>query len=165
MRTETKFFIGVLVASLAIIIGAVFVLGNDQSPKREQLGSAGMSIDKTFVDLGTMKGDEERGADFTITNTSDSVLRIWGIATSCDCTFATIVIEGKETGEFNMPMHTTSALRNWIGEVPARKTAILKVVYRPKVMPVTGMVTRQVQFSTNDPKNAEVIVSVKANVL
>ncbi|KKU87397.1 MAG: hypothetical protein UY16_C0029G0036, partial [Candidatus Gottesmanbacteria bacterium GW2011_GWA2_47_9] len=55
--------------------------------------------------------------------------------------------------------------KNWIGEVAAGKQATLKVTYRPKVMPVTGIVTRQVTFSTNDPKNETVEVSVKANVL
>jgi hypothetical protein len=49
--------------------------------------------------------------------------------------------------------------------VPTGQTALLKATYRPKVMPVSGPVSRQVRFSTNDPKNAEVEVSVKANVL
>ncbi|MBI4066356.1 DUF1573 domain-containing protein, partial [Candidatus Gottesmanbacteria bacterium] len=112
-----------------------------------------------------MKSDEEKTATFTVTNTSNAVLRIWNVSTSCDCTFASVVINGQETGEFNMPMHMIGSLKNWIGEVPAKQTAILKVTYRPKVMPVVGVVTRQTRFSTNDPKNAEVEVSVKANVL
>ena len=165
MKTDTKVILGALVASLAIIIGAVFLFGNDKSPKRESLGQASMTIDKTFEDFGSMKSDEERTATFTVSNTSNSSLRIWNVATSCDCTFASLVIDGVETGEFNMTMHTSGNLKNWIGEVAAGKQAILKVTYRPKVMPVTGVVTRQVTFSTNDPKNETVEVSVKANVL
>ncbi len=165
MKADAKIIIGAIVASIAIIVGAVFLLGNDKSPKRETLGAASMTIDKTFEDFGDMKGDEERTATFTITNTSDTVLRIWNVATSCDCTFAMVVIGGKETGEFNMPMHMIASLKNWIGEVPAKQTATLKVTYRPKVMPVTGAVTRQTRFATNDPKNDTVEVSVKANVL
>lgn len=165
MKTDTKVIIGALLASLTIIIGAVFLLGTDKSPKRETLGSASMTIDKTSEDFGSMTNEEERTATFTITNTSDTALRIWNIATSCDCTFASMVIDGKATGEFNMPMHMAASLKNWIGEVAPGKQAILKVTYRPKVMPVTGPVTRQVTFSTNDPKNETVEVSVKANVL
>lgn len=147
-------------------MGAVVLLGNDKSPKRETLGTANMTIDKKFEDFGNMKADEEKTATFTITNTSaSSVLRIWNVATSCDCTFASILINGTETGEFNMPMHTRGELKNWIGEIGSKQTAQLKVTYRPKIMPVTGNVTRQVTFSTNDPKNADVEVSVKANVL
>src|SRR3989344_6918339 len=140
MKTDTKVIIGALIASLVIIVGAVLLLGNDKSPKRESLGAASMTVDKTFEDFGDMGGEEERTATFTITNTSDSSLRIWNVATSCDCTFASIVIDGVETGEFNMTMHTTGSLKNWIGEVPAGSEALLKVTYRPKVMPVTGVV-------------------------
>lgn len=166
MKTDTKIIIGAVVVSLFIIVGAVVAFGNDKAPQRETLGNASMTIDKKFEDFGTMKGDEDRTATFTITNTStSSVLRVWNIATSCDCTFATISIDGKDTGEFNMPMHMTGDLKNWIGEVAPGKIATLAVTYRPKVMPVTGSVTRQVTFATNDPQNSEVEVSVKANVL
>lgn len=165
MKSDTKVIIGAIVASVVIIVGAVVILGKDKSPKRETLGTATMTIDKTLEDFGDMKSDEEKTAMFTITNTSDTVLRIWNVATSCNCTFASVAINGEETGEFNMPMHMIASLKNWIGEVPTKQTALLKVTYRPKVMPVTGVVTRQTRFSTNDPKNAEVEVSVKANVL
>ena len=165
MNNDTKIIIGAIVASIAIIMGAVFLLGADKSPKRESLGSASMSIDKLFEDFGDMKVDEDKTAVFTITNTSDSVLRLWGVSTSCDCTFASVIIGGIASGEFNMPAHMIASLKNWIGEVPAKQTATLKVTYKPSVMPVTGIVTRQTRFSTNDPKNAEVEVSVKANVL
>lgn len=165
MNSDAKVIIGAIAASVAIIVGAVFLLGKDNSPKREALGTASMTIDKTFEDFGSMKADEEKTTTFTITNTSDAVLRIWNIATSCNCTFASVIIGGIEKGEFNMPAHMIASLKNWIGEVPAKQTAILKVTYKPKIMPVTGVVTRQVNFATNDPKNAEVEVSVKANVL
>ena len=165
MKTDTKVIFGALGASLLIIIGAVLFMGNDTSPKRENLGTASMTIDKTFEDFGSMKADEEKTAVFMITNTSDSILRLWGVSTSCNCTLASVVIGGQETGEFNMPAHMNATLKNWIGEVPAKQTATLKVTYKPKIMPVTGVVTRQTRFSTNDPKNPEVEVSVKANVL
>lgn len=165
MKSDTKIIIGAIVASFVIIAGAVILLGNDKSPKRESLGAATMTIDKTFEDFGSMKADEEKTAVFTITNTSDAVLRIWNVSTSCDCTFASVVIGGVASGEFNMPAHMIASLKNWIGEVPAKQTATLNVTYKPKIMPVTGIVTRQTRFATNDPKNAEVEVSVKANVL
>lgn len=111
-----------------------------------------------------MKVSDEKMANFTITNTSDSVLRLWNIKTSCHCTFATVNINGKETGEFSM--NTVGPLGNWIGEIPAKQQAILKVIYRPSIMPVQGPVSRQVNFSTNDPNNADIMqVSVSANVL
>ncbi|HCM38104.1 MAG: hypothetical protein UV61_C0009G0034 [Candidatus Gottesmanbacteria bacterium GW2011_GWB1_43_11] len=167
MNTDTKIILGAIVLSVLVIVGAIFLIGSGESksPKRETLGSASMMLDKNSEDFGSMKSDEERTATFTITNTSDAVLRIWNIATSCDCTFASIIINGQKTGEFNMAMHMSSTLKNWIGEIPPKQTAQLEVTYRPKVMPVTGAVTRQVNFATNDPQHAEVEVSIKANVL
>lgn len=166
MNADTKIIVGAILASALIIVGAVFVLGKDSSPKREQLGQSSMSIDKKEADLGTLKVTDEGSATFTVTNTStSSVLRIWGVATSCDCTFANVTIGGTKTGEFNMSMHMNSTLKNWIGEVPSGQVATLEVIYRPEVMPVSGPVTRQVNFSTNDPNNANVEISVKANVL
>lgn len=172
MKSDAKVIIGAILASVVVIIGAVFLLGNDKSlpagrqvPKRETLGVATMTIDKKFEDFGDMKANEEKTATFTITNTSETILRIWNVATSCDCTFASILINDTETGEFNMAMHMRGELKNWIGEIGSRQTAQLKVTYRPKIMPVTGTITRQVTFSTNDAKNPEVEVSVRANVL
>ena len=116
MTTDTKLILGTVVGSVAIIVGALFYFGNDKTPKRETLGTASVTVDKTSEDFGSMKNDEERSAVFTITNTSQSsVLRIWGISTSCDCTFATIKIGEQTTGEFNMPMHMQGNLKNWIG--------------------------------------------------
>ena len=166
MNTDTKIILGAILGSVAIIVGALALFGSQNpAPARAELGAASMTIDKKTEDFGDMKSDEEQTATFTITNTGDSILRIWNIATSCDCTFASVVINGQTTGEFNMTMHTGSKLKNWIGEIPPREKAELKVTYRPKVMPVTGAVTRQVTFSTNDPNNQEMEVSVAANVL
>ena len=165
MNTDTKVLWGAIGVSLLIIVGAVFALRGDSTPKRENLGTASMSIDKTEQDLGSMKVSDEKTATFTITNTSkDAPLRLWGVATSCDCTFATVTIGGQTTGEFNMTMHMGATLKNWIGEVPPSEIATLAVIYRPKVMPVSGPVSRQVDFQTNDPKHATVEVTVKANV-
>ena len=165
MKTDTKIIIGAIVASLFILVGAVAAFSSTDKPQRENLGSSGMTIDKKFEDFGDMKVDEDRTAVFTITNTSDSVLRIWNIATSCDCTFATLMIDGKPSPEFNMPGHMPKSLTNWIGEVAAGTTATLNVTYKPKVMPVKGVVTRQVTFSTNAPDYETVEVGIKANVL
>lgn len=165
MTSDTKLIFGALIASVFIIVGASVVLSKDNGPKRENLGTATMTIDKKDEDFGSMKGDEERTGTFTVTNAGNTTLRIWGVATSCDCTFASITINGEETGEFNMAMHMSSSLKNWIGEVSPGQTALLKATYKPKVMPVTGPVSRQIRFSTNDPKNPEVEVSVTANVL
>lgn len=165
MTGELKVIVVSILASVLIIVGAVAVLGQDKSPQREKLGTASMTIDKNLVDLGDMKKDDEKNAVFTITNTSSSILRIWKVATSCDCTFATLTMNGQTTPEFNMAGMMRAELTNWIGELPAGQKAKLTVIYRPKIMPVSGKITRQINFETNDPKNSNVQVSIAANVL
>jgi hypothetical protein len=166
MNTDTKIIIGAVVGSLIIIVGGIAMFSNAKpAPKREDQGTASMSIDKKSEDFGNMKVSDEKRAMFTITNTGDSILRIWKVATSCDCTAATIKIGDTETPEFSMVGMMNSSLANWLGEVPVGQKAILTVIYRPSVMPVNGPITRQVTFSTNDPKNPDVEVSIAANVL
>lgn len=166
MDGNVKLIVGGVVASLVIVVGGSMLLtaGQQKPAVREELGSASMAIDKTAADLGSMNKDEERTAVFSIENTGSSALRIWNVSTSCDCTFAVVKIGEKETGEFNMPGHMAGWLKNWIGEVPAGQKAILSVIYRPKVMPVVGKISRQVSFYTNDPKNEKVEVSIEADV-
>ena len=164
MTNNLKLIIGGIIASLIVVIGgAILLSASDKPVEREKLGTASLEIDKTAQDLGTMKSDEEKTAEFIITNTSNNPLRIWKVNTSCDCTFVTFKIGGKEAGEFNM--HQGAAMRNWMGEVPVGSKAILTVIYRPKIMPVVGKVNRQVSFANNDPKNENVEVSISANVL
>ena len=165
MADRLKIVLAALVSLSVIIIGAVIFLGNQPpAPKREEMGTAGVAIDKTFADLGNMTDSDERSAVFTLTNTGKSVLRVWNIATSCMCTFATLKIGNFTTPEYGMSMSNSSSMRNWIGEIPAGEKAELMVIYRPKLMPVTGAVSRQVNFDTNDPANSRMEVSVTANV-
>lgn len=166
MNTDTKIIVGAIGVSAVIIVGAIALFSNQKpAPKREDQGTASMTIDKKSVDLGSMKVSDERRATFTITNTSNSILRIWKVVTSCDCTAATVRIGNTETPEFSMAGMMSSDRANWLGEVPAGQKAILTVIYRPSVMPVNGPITRQVTFSTNDPNNPDVEVSIAANVL
>lgn len=166
MNSDTKIIIGVVVGSVVLIIGAIVMFGNQKpAPKREDLGTASMSIDKKLADLGRMKVSDEKKATFTITNTGNSILRIWKVVTSCSCTAATVKIGDTETPEFGMTGMMNPDRANWLGEVPAGQNAILTVIYRPSIMPIQGPVTRQVTFSTNDPKNQDLEVTVSANVL
>ncbi|MBI3559988.1 hypothetical protein HY087_02585 [Candidatus Gottesmanbacteria bacterium] len=61
MKSDTKIVLGAILASVVVIVGAVFLLGKDNSPKRESLGTAAISIDKTFEDFGNMKDMRDPG--------------------------------------------------------------------------------------------------------
>lgn len=169
MKEETRIFTTLFV--IVIIIGGLMILFSSKSKQnqnqaRVQLNpQAKIEIPLKSADLGNMKVSDEKSADFEIKNTGTQILKIYRIFTSCDCTFAKIFINGKESPEFNMEMHNTPEAARWEGEVMPNATATLKIIYKPAVMPVFGPVERSVILSTNDPNNQQVQFDIKALVV
>lgn len=117
-------------------------------------------IDQTNFDLGVVPLSEERTLAVSVRNDGQSPLELRHFATSCDCTFAHVVLpDGSESPEFTM--HGTN---EWLGLVPAGQAATVHVIYRPAVMPVKGSVSRAVSFMTNDPARPSVELTFAATV-
>lgn len=116
-------------------------------------------VSSAFSDLGSMKAKDEKAAEFTIENKGAKPLSLFKISSSCDCTFGQITIDGVKSPEFTM--HSQNP---WTGTLDPGKKAKLSVIYRPFIMPVKGIVTRDVYISTNDPLNLRLTFTVKANV-
>lgn len=116
-------------------------------------------VKKVFKDLGTMKVSEEKEGLFTLKNAGQKPLQLSNVSSSCSCTVGKIVIDGKESEEFGM--HNVS---DYVGEIAPGKEAIVKVIYRPFVMPVYGVVERELYVTTNDPENEKLVFKVKAYV-
>lgn len=112
-----------------------------------------------FYDLGTIKVSDEKNAEFTIENTGNKPLILSDISSSCGCTVGKISIDDKTSPEFGMHSKGT-----WQGTVEPGKIAKVTVIYRPYIMPVSGVVTRDVFVKTNDPENGQLTFTVKANV-
>ncbi len=113
----------------------------------------------SFSDLGKMKVNEEKTGEFTIENSGSKPLQLFGVSSSCGCTLGVVTINGQKSPEFGMHSKGT-----WTGTVDPGKKAELSVIYRPYIMPVSGVVTRDVYVQTNDPKNAKLTFTVKAYV-
>lgn len=118
-----------------------------------------VSVATKFADLGKMKVQDEKKAEFTIENTGGKPLVLSNISSSCDCTFGTITIDGNTSPEFGMHSKNT-----WQGTIEPAKKAVLTVVYRPYIMPVSGIVTRDVYLNTNDPENERMTFTISAAV-
>lgn len=58
-------------------------------------------------------------------------------------------------------MHASGS---WTGNIEPGKKAKLSVIYRPSIMPVSGIVTRDVYIQTNDPEKPKLTFTVKADV-
>ena len=152
--------------TVGLVVGSYFLL-NQGSNTAKPIASY-QSTDKekpkvevktTFSDLGKMKVSEDKSANFKIKNIGQKSLQLNNVSSSCDCTFGQVVIDGKESEVFGM--HNVS---DFAGEVLPGKEAIIKVTYRPSIMPVYGAVEREVYVSTNDPENPKLVFKVKAIV-
>ncbi|MEK7495330.1 MAG: DUF1573 domain-containing protein [Patescibacteria group bacterium] len=157
---------GLILFSLVVIIGSYFFLVSGQKPQvpiitysLSDKEKPKVEVKTTFFDLGTMKVSDDKSANFKIKNIGQKSLQLSNINSSCNCTFGQIVINGKESEVFGM--HNVS---DFAGEVLPGKEAIIKVTYRPSIMPVYGAIEREVYVSINDPENPKLVFKVKANV-
>jgi len=158
--------IGLIIFSLMAIVGSYFILVGGQKPQVQIISYSvsdkqrpKVEAKTIFSDLGTMKVSEDRSANFKIKNIGQKSLQLSNVSSSCSCTFGQIIIDGKESELFGM--HNIS---DFAGEVLPGKEATVKVIYRPSIMPVYGIIEREVYVSTNDPENPKLVFKVKATV-
>lgn len=116
-------------------------------------------VDKTEFDFGTIKVKDEASTDFILKNEGKKPLQITGINSSCNCTSAQFIYQGKESAEFGM--HNPG---REIFEIAPGDSAIIKAIYKPFVMPVYGFVAREIYIESNDPDLPRVILKVKTTV-
>lgn len=148
-------------------MGASYFLlsgGNKQPIKISSYSSADTErpkaeVKETLKDLGAMKVSDQKEASFILTNVGQKPLQLSNVSSSCNCTVGKIVIDGKESPEFGM--HNVS---DFAGEIAPGKAAIVKVIYRPYIMPVYGAIEREVYVTTNDPENPKLVFKVKTYV-
>lgn len=101
---------------------------------------------------------------FELKNKGKSDLVIDKLETSCGCTFAAIVYNGKESPYFTMPGHGYENTQ-WEGVIiPPGKTAQLKVMYNPKVhKDFQGPAVREIYVYSNDPIDFQKKVRIELN--
>ncbi|MBI1742727.1 DUF1573 domain-containing protein [Candidatus Acetothermia bacterium] len=171
MNHKALWIVGVVVVAALIGGGLLFSQlsrsnGNSAQASNAQAtgGTPSLQIEATDLDLGTLSVSEERAKEIKLTNSGTGPLQISKVNTSCMCTFAQLVIDGKESPEFNMTMHMSAQEINWVSTLQPKQSATLRAIYRPKLMPVKGRVDREIQFNTNDPTHPQVKVYLKAIV-
>ncbi|MBI5126972.1 DUF1573 domain-containing protein [Candidatus Roizmanbacteria bacterium] len=158
--------VGIIIFSIIVIGGSYFLVSGDQK-SASAIASYSVSdkarpkaeVKTTYYVLGKMKVSDEKSTEFTIKNSGQKPLQLSGISSSCNCTFAQVIIEGKESDLFGM--HNVS---EFAGEILPGKSGKIKVIYRPYIMPVYGPIEREVYVTTNDPENEKLVFKVKAIV-
>lgn len=164
--SDKKVYALVLLGSLILLV--IFVLFASKNYKQAEKLITYTSSDKdrpkaevpvTKSDLGTMKVSQVKQSDFTITNRGNKPLQINDVTSSCSCTVGQVIYNGKVSREYGMhdPGRDTF-------EIAPNTGAMVRVTYRPSVMPVYGAVEREVYVKTNDPDLPRLVLQVTADV-
>lgn len=116
-----------------------------------------------FGDISQAKGVVS--VSFEIRNKGQKDLVIERLETSCGCTSASIIYQGKENPVFTMPGHGKDNPTGWTGvAIAPGDKAELKVYYDPDVhKDFRGAATREVYIYSNDPINFETRVKIDLN--
>ncbi len=119
-------------------------------------------INESEHDLG--KVSQIKGVvttDFEFSNQGESDLIIGKLSSSCGCTSATVVYDGKVGPTFTMEGHGQENPTDWEVAIGPGDTAILRIFYDPTVHPdLVGPVTRTVSVFSNDPVEFETNVTI-----
>jgi hypothetical protein len=102
---------------------------------------------------------------FEIKNKGSKDLIIDRLETSCGCTSASIVWQGKEGPKFNMPGHgINEKIKDWKVIIPPGETAQLKVYYDPNFhKDFQGFAIREIYVYSNDPIDFQKKVQIELN--
>ncbi len=161
---DKKVITGFILGTLLVFGGGVYVLKTTLSAP--QLGStqnAKISVDQKTHDWGTIPySGGNVSKTFLIKNIGADVLRLANIKTSCSCTKAQVVIDGKNSPFFSM--HSNFP---WVGEVDPSKEASLTVIFDPAFHGPSGVgaVERLVAVETNDITSPKLEFSLKGVVV
>ncbi len=165
-KMDKKTIIFVVLGSFIIVIFAYFIFSSSNTVSNAPASYSTqdelrprVKVESVLYDFGSMKVSDKKSYDFPVKNVGKKPLQLSNITTSCDCTFAKVIYDGKESPEFNM--HSKS---NYMAVIEPDKKAIIRVTYKPYVMPVYGFVEREAHMKTNDPEMQDLAFKVTANV-
>lgn len=163
---STKTIILLTIGFFIMIFGMAYLSTKGQVPTPEKQNYTKESIDRpraevleSFKDIGEMKVSEVKEVSFSLKNVGNKPLQILNINSSCNCAFGKVLYKDIETKQFGM--HKQSG---YVTSIEPGDSAIIKVIYKPAIMPVYGPITRDVYISTDDPENSKLVFTIKTFV-
>lgn len=162
---NNKLLIGIFAGStLAILLLGLLLTSKTQAPQLQSSDDVSASVlgakTHNWGNIDIRGGDVEK--IFEIKNSGSVDLEMSNIKTSCMCTTAQVIVNGKISPIFGM--HTLSS---WKGVVKPDQVAQVKVVFDPMAHGPqgTGPVTRSVFIETNDSSNPTIELRVSGVVV
>ncbi len=162
--------VGKLVLIIVSLVGLLFVgaysltkSDSEATQNLETTGSGKLSLSETSFDWGTIPisgGFAEK--TFTLANSGSGSLTLGQVTTSCACTTAQLIKDGRSSPFFGM--HTKS---NFTMTLNPGEQADLKVIFDPAYHGPSGIgpIDRIISFVTNDPANRSVELNLKGLVV
>lgn len=162
--TEKKILISIIVGTLLILGGSVVALSNN-SASASIIANQNVKVvfDEDKFDWGDIQYSGPKAIKtFKIKNNGTENLRLGKIKTSCTCTTAQLIIDGKES-----PLFSMHGIADWIGEVLPSKEAELKVVFDQTFHGPSGVgpIERFINVETNDASRSQLEFLLKGNVV
>lgn len=151
MGKDTKVLLGIILATLVILVGGIFLLGRGQEKVLGEV--SGLEVTPSSYDLGEVPINGGIVAkEYEAKNTTEKTIRLKKIATSCECTSAKVRVGEKETRFFGME-HAMDKNPPVNLEVGAGQTAIVTVNFDPAAHGPEGVgpFERVVWLTFSDP--------------
>lgn len=131
--------------TITLFVALIIIASPNNSSAPQLLGASQTSnqtnpltAKESFFDFGTVSmGKGKVNHTFKITNPTQGGIKIGKIYTSCMCTTATLVSNGKRFGPFGMPGHAGLAPVN--ETLPAGAEAEIEVVFDPAAHGPSGV--------------------------
>lgn len=156
-----------LLVIVSFVVGMAFILtaGQKTPPPTATFSSQAADrpqaeIGQALFDLGEIKVSDVKQQDFSLKNIGNRPLQIFNVNSSCGCTAGQIIYRGVTSKEYSM--HAQGS--GYVADIAPGDEAVIRLIYRPAVMPVYGPVEREVYVSTNDPQKSRLVFSIKAVV-
>lgn len=163
---STKLIVTVVLGFIVITIGLTFIFSVPQKSTPVTASFSTQDVERpkaetaqTFFDMGEIKVSDVKQQDFTLKNIGTKPLQILNINSSCNCTFGQVIYKDLTTKEYGM--HAQSG---YVIDILPGDTATVRVTYKPALMPVFGVVEREVYLTTNDPDRQKLTFSIQAKV-
>lgn len=152
-----------LVLGGVLLLGVAFYVSSKPAAKIEP-GEGILATPVTVHDFGVVPvSGGVVSVDMPLVNIGEEDLVISFLNTSCGCTSAQVIIDGKTGPVFGMSSHGKSP-RNWKSVIEPGKQASLTIYYDPAVHPkFRGAATRIITITSNERLKPEKQVRIKVN--
>lgn len=165
LSTEKKIIIGVILFTIFLLGGSIFVLSNGgiNAQAINITQNAKVNISEKQFDWGSIQYSGPKATKvFTIKNSGTEPLQLTKVKTSCTCTTAQISIDGN-----NSPLFSMHAGSPWVGEVAPGKEAQIEIVFDQTFHGPSGVgpIERYITVETNDANQPNIEFYLKGNVI